>query len=135
MNKNVVEFISEKAQFAPGVKGKVLAFLNYLEKEQDDFYYPLAKIKKITDLDVVDSMSVARFFCSKSISLLEPKFIYINHDDDVIEITKTDFNSAIVSVDSSFKTEDSTLLQPFDNKRLKFYFVRKVEVEYEEYEW
>ncbi|MEZ8409565.1 hypothetical protein AB6C88_17295 [Vibrio splendidus] len=136
MNQNeVIEYITENACFPGKMKAKVLSFLQYMESEQDDHYYPLTKIKKISGLDTFRSMDLARFFCSARVSMLEPKYVYITYDDDVVEISKTDFNTGLKISSESLKTEDGILIENFNSKRLKFYFIRKTEVRYEEYEW
>lgn len=135
MKPNVIEFITEKAIFPKGMKSKALQFLQYLNCEKDDYYYPLTKIKKITELDTKSSLALARFFCGSAVSLLEPQYIYVTHDDDVIKITKNDFNKGIVYLGEKFITDDSYALDNFDKRRLRFYFVRKIDAEYEELEW
>lgn len=135
MKSNVVEFITENTIFPNGMESKAIKFLQYLDCEKDDFYYPLTKIKKITELDTESSLALARFFCGSNVSLLEPQYVYVTHDDEVISISKNDFNKGIRCSADSFVTEDSHDLEHFDKRRLKFYFVRKVEAEYEEFEW
>ena len=92
MKPNVVEFITEKAIFPNGMESKAIKFLQHLNCEKDDFYYPLTKIKKITELDTESSLALARFFCGSNVSLLEPQYVYVTHDDEVISISKNDFN-------------------------------------------
>lgn len=138
MNANVIEYITEKAIFAEGMKSKVLTFLEYLNSRADDHYYPLTKISKITQLDSRSSVELARFFCSNRVSLLEPRYIYIDFDGSVLEITKSDFNRGLKETTigrGEFITDDSDTIEHFDKRRLKFYFVRRVEVVYEEVSW
>ncbi|EGR1696495.1 hypothetical protein OA39_02480 [Vibrio campbellii] len=139
MNSNIIEYITDKAIFADGVKSKVFTLLNYLETQQNEHYYPLTKIKNITNLSTSSSMEVARFFCSPAVSLLEPKFIYITFEGQSIEITKADFNNGLrfdsLNQGSDFITEENEKIEGFDRRRLKFFFIRKVEAEYEELEW
>ncbi len=89
MKSNVVEFITENTIFPNGMESKAIKFLQYLDCEKDDFYYPLTKIKKITELDTESSLALARFFCGSNVSLLEPQYVYVTHDDEVISISKT----------------------------------------------
>ena len=92
MYTKILTYINDKAIFEHGMKSKVILFLDYLRANPDEHYFPLSKIKCITGLNTSPCMTLARFFCSPSISLMKPEFIYAISSEKTIKITKSDFN-------------------------------------------
>lgn len=110
------------------LKEDMLRLVTFIENNPQVKYFPLAKIKKITNSEANEKcLHIAIYFCGEKIKLFEPRYSYILEDNCELELTKNEFKFYLINTNECLD-KDGFFICPVIKERLSMYFTTSLSI-------
>lgn len=118
--------LNNNKAFSETERHEILRVAEFIVANDDTHYYPLSKIKDISNCINTDGcLYVARYLCGEHIKLLTPRYCYIEFEGKELQLTQDEFKVALKAVDCPTIGEYG-VIHNFSKERLNMYFVKTV---------
>lgn len=132
--EQVIEKIINDPVLQQELKEEMFRLIKFIQGNPNIKYFPLARIKKITQCDNAQCLNIAVYFCGESLKVFEPRYSYILEDNHEIELTKYEFKH-FLSHRHECLSKDGFFICPVLKERLYFYFTTSINMNTDNEEW
>lgn len=118
--------IVENPVLEPELKENMLRLINFIERNPSIKYFPLTKIKNITQTEKYEvCLQIAAYFCGERMKIFEPRYSYTLENNCDIELTRNEFKFYYVNRDEALE-KNGHYICPVLKERLAMYFTTTI---------